>query len=172
MIKKEEIHAIQIDLFDNRDQEESLRRSDLAIRLRIETPNTDGAWFEASGQITTGRKPSQTRRVITEELDKEVFEYMVQLREQMQIENTLGWDFKPVITSFYPKGQKKAGKIPTFYAMVYKRPNKPWGMHIQLGEYAEHFKMEEKNSKTHKIYYIAERYVYRDIENQRKRYGF
>jgi hypothetical protein len=172
MLKREEIHAIQVDLFDNRDQDESLRRSDLAIRLRLETPNTDGSWFEASGQITTGRKPSQTRRVITEELDKEAFEYMVELREQLQIENTIGWDFKPVITNFYPKGQKKAGKIPTFYAMVYKRPNKPWGMYIQLGEYSEHFKMEEKDSKTHKIYYIAERYVYRDTEQARKRYGF
>lgn len=172
MLKTDEIHAIQIDLFDNRNQHEDDRRSDLAIRLRIETPNTDGSWFHATGQITEGRKPSQTRRTITDQLDKECFDQFVELREELQIKNTKGWDFKPVITSFYPRGEKRAGRIPTFYAMVWKKPNEGWQIFVQLGEFAERYKLEDKDSKTHKIYYIAERYVYRDQEDLRKKYGF
>ena len=172
MLKKEEIHAIQVDLFDNRNQDESSKRSDLAIRLRIETPNTDGTWYHATGQIAEGRKPSQTRRVITDQLDKEIFEGFVELREELQIKHTGNWEFKPVITSFYPRGEKKAGRIPTFYAIVWKKSNKPWEMTIQLGEFVETYKLDDKESKTHKIYWMSERYVYQDIKDVRARFGF
>ena len=171
MLKKEEIHAIQLDLFDNRNMD-GHKRSDLAIRLRFETPNTAGQWYHATGQIAEGRKPSQTRRYIEDTLDMEVFKEVVDFREELYVRNTIGWDFKPVITSFYPKGEKKSGKIPTFYAVVYKKKDLPWEVLVKLGEYSDHFRLEDKGSQTHKIYYIAERYVYNDAENIRQRYGF
>lgn len=171
MINEEEIHAVQLDLFDNRNTNNE-HRSDLVLRLRFETPNTDGQWYHATGQLTEGRKPSQTRRGIADKLDLEIFEHFVGLREELQIANTIGWDFKPVITSFYPKGEKKSGRIPTFYAIALKKQDRPWEVILQLGHFAKHYKLEDKDSQTHKIYYVSERYVYKDIQNARQRYGF
>lgn len=172
MINEEEIHAVQLDLFDNRNTANDYIKSDLVLRLRFETPKTDGQWYHATGQLTEGRKPSQTRRSIQDAMDMEIFEEFVDLREQLYMNNVDGWDFKPVITSFYPKGEKKAGRIPTFYACVFKNKNQPWEVYIRLGNFIKHYKLEDKDSRTHKIYYIAERYVYNDVKNVRHRYGF
>lgn len=171
MLNKEDLYAIQIDLFDNRDSASS-HRSDVAIRARIETNQTQGRWFEISGQLKDGRKPSQTRRNLEEERDFEIFKQLVEYREQLQLDCRDGWDFKPTISTFYPKGQKKMGNIPTFMALVSKQRNDEWEIAINLGNWCGRYTLEDKGSKTHKIYFHNERFVFNHTQSTREKYGF
>lgn len=172
MIKSEEIYAIQMDLFDNRNKNESNTKSPVMLRLRIETNNTNGDWFQATANMLPDRKPSQTRRTITSHMDSEIFETLVLHREMLQVDNTVGWDYKPVISTFHEKGTRKSGSIPTFFCMVYKERGKDWKVIINLGEFCKEYTLEEKQSQTHEIYFADERFVYQDLKKVRERYGF
>ena len=170
MIDKQDLYAIQIDLFDNRGAE-TKHRSDVAVRGRIETNQTHGRWFEISGQMQNGRKPSQTRRHLAEERDYEILEELIKYREELQLENTKGWDFKPTISTFYPKGQKKLGNIPTFMAVVSRERGGDWKITINLGNWCGQYTLEDKGSKTHKVFFHNERFVFNN-QVGREKYGF
>lgn len=172
MIKTEELFAIQLDLFDNRNRNESNTKSPVMLRLRIETNNTAGDWFHATASMAPDRKPSQTRRTITNKLDQDIFDTLVSHRESLQVSNQKGWDFKPVISTFHQRGSRKAGSIPTFFAMLYRQVDEDWRVIINVGEFCKEYKLEDKQSDTHDIFFAHERFVYQDIKQVRQRYGF
>jgi hypothetical protein len=169
MINTKDLYAIQIDLFDNRNADYKFR-SDVAIRGRIETNKTEGKWYHITGQMVDGRKPSQTRRYLQEQQDYDIFNTLVEYRENLQLNSKNGWDFKPVITTFYPKGQKSLGHLPTFFALVYKQNTKPWHILMNIGEWCKEYQLEDKGSITHKIYYANERFVCSN-KSAREKYG-
>jgi hypothetical protein len=171
MLNKEDLYAIQIDLFDNRDSAQT-HRSDVAVRARIETNQTQGRWFEISGQMKDGRKPSQTRRNLAEEQEFKIFNELVQYREQLQLDCEDGWDFKPTISTFYPKGQKKMGNIPTFLALVHKENESDWEIAINLGNWCGKYTLEDKGSKTHRVFFANDRFVFNHKQSTREKYGF
>ena len=172
MIREDEIHAIQMDLFDNRRKNTSNTKSPVMLRLRIETPKTNGDWFHATANMLPDRKPSQTRRTITNEMDAEIFNTLVAHREDLQVRNVKGWDYKPVISTFHEKGSRKSGSIPTFFAMAYKVKGDDWQVIINVGQFCKQYQLEDKQSETHDIYFASERFVYQDLEKVRARYGF
>ncbi|SVD08084.1 uncharacterized protein METZ01_LOCUS360938, partial [marine metagenome] len=108
LLEQEEVLAYQIDVFDNeanrvrQNREKKTNATDFTVSLRLETENTDG-WLNLQSQITVGRKPSQTKRSIRTKVDLDIFKQMVALREDFHITNKVGFDIKPVISSFYKK---------------------------------------------------------------------
>jgi hypothetical protein len=159
IIRKENMFAIQVDLFDNRHN----GKDGLGLAVRIETDKTDGAWFHLSSQMSSKRKPSQTKRYVKTSFDMELFNYMKDMREQLSLTNKTGWDFTPVITTFYEKNHKAAGILPSIMGLVWKETGDDWRIIMNIGHYRENLLLEPKeNQFKKKIYYAFERYQYND----------
>lgn len=162
LLKEEEVFAWQIDVFDNeanrkrKKAERKPRATDYTVQLRIETANTNG-WLHLQSQITKSRKPSQTKRSIKTQVDLEMFNELVNIREQEALEAKEGFDIQPVISSFYKKSCKFEGMIPSFYCMFMKNKNKNHKILLALGDWCEWIELELKNSETHTIYHAERR---------------
>lgn len=157
LLTEEEVFAWQIDVFDNEanrkrnNQKRKQRATDFTIQLRIETANTNG-WLHLQSQITTRRKPSQTKRSIKTKVDLDMFNQLVAIREEVALEAKQGFDIQPVISSFYKKGCKFEGMIPSFYCIFMKVRNQNHRIFLALGNWCEWIPLELKNSETHTIY--------------------
>lgn len=161
ILRKEDMYAIQVDLFDNRGT--GHKGKGLGLMLRIETDKTEGKWFHIAAQIAEKRKPSQVKRYIKNSFDQELFDYYKDAREQLALAAADGWEFSPVITTFYEKNNKQLGNLPGMMGMVWKAPEKPWTLDITIGLFNERLRLESKeNNFNKKIYYAFERYKYND----------
>ena len=162
LLKKEEVFAWQIDVFDNEanrirnNRERKQRNTDFTIQLRIETENTNG-WLHLQSQITQGRAPSQTKRAVKTDIDLQMFNDLKILREDAALDAKNGFDVKPVISSFYEKNCKSQGMLPTFYCMFMKKRKEKHKILLALGEWVEWIELDVKQSETHTIYHAEER---------------
>jgi|TARA_Y100000296_G_C5122012_1_gene230906 hypothetical protein len=174
LLEQDEVLAYQIDVFDNeanrlrQNREKKPNATDFTVSLRLETENTDG-WLNLQSQITVGRKPSQTKRSIRTKVDLDIFKQMVAYREDFHLTNKVGFDIKPVISSFYKKQCKSEGMIPSFYCMFLKETNEEHSILLQFGNWREYILLTQKTSDTHTIYSAQERFRY---TNEFKRRGY
>lgn len=159
IIRKENMFAIQVDLFDNR----HTKKDSLGLAVRIETDKTEGKWFHLAAQLANKRKPSQTKRYLKTNFDSELFETFKSNREELATSNTSGWDFHPVITTFYEKNNKSAGNLPSIMGLVWKETGDDWQLLMNVGYYREVISLQPKlNNTGHQIFYGFERYQYND----------
>ena len=159
ILRKENMFAIQVDLFDNRDP----TKDSLGLLVRIETDQTSGNWFHLATQLTAKRKPSQTKRYLKTNFDNDLFNTFKSQREDLQLTNKVGWDFTPVITTFYEKNNKAKANLPSLMGLVWKDKGDDWHLLMNVGYYQEVLKLEPKqNNFQKKIYYAFERYQYND----------
>lgn len=159
VLRKEHLFAIQVDLFDNR----PAKNKSLAFAVRIETDKTQGKWFHLAAQISEKRAPSQTKRYLKTNFDVELFNNLVNYREELAFTNKSGWDFSPVISTFYEKNNKAGGNLPSIMALVWKETGENWQLLMNIGYYRELLTLEPKiNNFNKKIFYAFERYQYYD----------
>jgi hypothetical protein len=165
ILRNEDMYAIQIDLFDNR----PVKDKSLAFAVRIETDKTAGKWFHMGAQISAKRAPSQTKRYLKTNFDVALFNNFKGLREDLSLSNENGFDFTPVIATFYEKNNKAGGILPSVMGLVWKEREQPWQVLMNVGYYQKAFILEPKsNAYNKKIYYAFERNKYNDDISFRK----